>query len=152
MNLWDALSEQSTHRLWLIGGLIVLGLGMLVGEPGIASIGLAALITAVLALTVPSIAIQLIVWSILSLALAVVLRGLVSNQPKPSQWQTEAEVTMMIPEGRVGEVAYEGTLWKAKCDIANLQVAEGELVYVVGRQGNTLIVMPTRLMNSPDLS
>ncbi|MEL6223516.1 MAG: NfeD family protein [Cyanobacteria bacterium J06626_14] len=152
MNLWDVLSEQSPHRLWLISGLVVLGLGMLVGEPGIASIGLAALITAVLALSVPSISVQLIVWSILSLALAIVLRGLVGQKTKPSQWQTEAEVTMTIPEGRVGEVAYEGTLWKAKCDIADLQVSQGELVYVVGRQGNTLLVMPVRFMNSTDLS
>ncbi|MEB3211668.1 MAG: NfeD family protein [Leptolyngbyaceae bacterium] len=152
MNLWDALSDQSPHRLWLIGGLIVLGIGMLVGEPGIASIGLAALITAILALSVPSLAIQLIVWSILSLALAIVLRGLVSQKPKPSQWQTEAEVTVMIPEGRVGEVAYEGTLWKAKCDIADLQIPQGELVNVIGRQGNTLIVMPVRFMNYSDMS
>ncbi|MEM7770058.1 MAG: NfeD family protein [Cyanobacteria bacterium P01_E01_bin.6] len=148
MNLWDVLSQQSSHVLWLIGGVVFIGLGMLIGEPGIASIGLAAIITAVVALSVPSIAIQLLVWSVLSLALAIVLRGLVSQQPKPSQWQTEAEVTDVIPAGRIGEVSYEGTLWKARCDLPDLQVPKGELVHVVGRQGNTLIVMPMRLIDS----
>lgn len=142
MTIWDALSKQSNDTLWLIGGLVFLGLGIFIGEPGIAAIGLAAIITAIAALSVPSLAIQLIIWSILSVALAVVLRGLVSRKPRDYQQPTEAEVTEMIPAGRNGEVSYEGTLWKAKCSIPDLSIDQGELVHVVGRQGNTLIVMP----------
>lgn len=149
MSMWEALSGQSDHTLWLIVGIVFLGLGILVGEPGIAAIGLAAIITAIAALSVPSLSIQLIIWSILSLALAVVLRGLVSRKPQNDhQWQAEAEVTEAIPEGRTGEVAYEGTLWKAKCDIPDVRLPRGELVHVVGRRGNTLIVMPTRFIDS----
>ncbi len=142
MSIWDVLSNQSNHTLWLISGLVFLGLGALVGDPGVAAIGFAAIITAIVALSVPSLSIQLMIWSILSIALAVILRGLVSRKPQPMRWQTEAEVTTMIPEGRTGEVSFEGTLWQAKCDSPHLQVLKGELVNVVGRQGNTLIVMP----------
>ncbi len=146
--IWDVLSDQSNHTLWLISGTVFLALGIVVGDPGIAAIGIAAIITAIAALSIPSLAIQLIIWSILSVALAIVLRGLVSRKPQSQQWQTEAEVTEIIPPGRTGEVAYEGTLWKAKCDIADLRIPKGELVNVVGRQGNTLIVIPLRMIDA----
>ena len=148
MSIWDVLSDQSNHTLWLIGGVVFLGLGIFVGEPIIAAIGLAAITTAIVALSVPSLSLQLVSWCILSIALAVVLRGLVSQKPRALQWQTEAEVTEVIPEGRTGEVAYEGTLWKAKCNVPELWVSKGELVHVVGRQGNTLIVIPLSFVDS----
>lgn len=143
MNVWELLSNQSTHTLWLMSGLFFLAMGMLVGEPSIAAIGLAAIITAIAALSVPSLSIQLIIWSILSVSLAVVMRGMVPREINEFRRQVEAEVTGFIPKNRAGEVAYEGSLWKAKCQIPDLEVPEGSLVHVVGRQGNTLIVLPT---------
>ncbi|NET47674.1 MAG: NfeD family protein [Merismopedia sp. SIO2A8] len=143
----DFFSNQPSYNLWLFGGLIGLIFGMFIGEPGIAAVGLAAIITAIAAISISQVAVQFIVWAILSAALAVVIRGMVpkeSNELKPS---TEAEVVMDIPRGYTGEVSYEGSLWKARCQISDVTIPAGEQVHVVGRRGNTLIVIP---MKFPD--
>lgn len=147
MDVWDLVIQQSSHTLWIIGGVAFLGLGLFVGEPSLAAIGLAAIITAIAALSVSSISIQLIIWSVLSVSLAVVMRGMVPQQETDFRRQVEAEVTSFIPRGRAGEVAFEGSLWKAKCQIPDLEVPEGEIVQVVGRQANTLIVLPLTFLD-----
>ncbi|MGJ3249727.1 MAG: NfeD family protein [Elainellaceae cyanobacterium] len=143
MNWQDLTTAQSEQALWLMGGLMFLMLGMLVGEPSIAAIGLAALITAIAALNIPSVAVQLLLWSILSISLAVVMRGMVPKQSAELQSNIEAEVSDTIPQGGTGEVAYQGSLWKARCQVSDMAIATGQAVYVLGRQGNTLIVLPT---------
>ncbi len=142
MDVWGSMASQSSHTLWILGGISFLGLGLFVGEPSLAAIGLAAIITAIAALSVPSISIQLVIWSLLSVSLAVVMRGMVPQQETDFRRQVEAEVTGVIPPRRYGEVAFEGSLWKAKCQIPDLEIPEGEIVHVVGRQANTLIVLP----------
>ncbi|MGB3494786.1 MAG: NfeD family protein [Elainellaceae cyanobacterium] len=147
MNFEELFISQSSHTLWILGGVSLLGLGLFVGEPSLAAIGLAAIITAIAALSVPSISVQLIIWSILSVSLAVVMRGMVPQQATDFRRQVEAEVTGVIPPGRAGEVTFEGSLWKAKCQIPDLEVHEGEIVHVVGRQANTLIVLPLSFLD-----
>ncbi len=143
MNWQDLTSAQSSQTLWLIGGMMFLMMGMLVGEPSIAAIGLAAIITAIAALNVPSLSVQLLVWSLLSISMAVVMRGMVPRESADLQLNTEAHVSDSIPLGGVGEVAYQGSLWTARCQISDVAIATGQSVYVVGRHGNTLIVLPT---------
>lgn len=143
----DFLSNQPSHNLWLFGGLIGLAFGMAVGEPGIAAVGLAAIITAVAAITIPQLVIQLIIWVTLSVALAIVMRGMVPKESTDLAPSTEAEVVMDIAPGYAGEVTYQGSLWKARCQVSDIAIPSGELVQVVGRKGNTLIVVPTRLLD-----
>lgn len=147
MDVWGSIASQSSHTLWILGGVAFLGLGLFVGEPSLAAIGLAAIITAIAALSVPSVSIQLILWSVLSVSLAVVMRGMVPQQETDFRRQVEAEVTDLIPPGRAGEVAFEGSLWKAKCQIPDVEVPAGEIVHVVGRQANTLIVLPLSFLD-----
>jgi membrane protein implicated in regulation of membrane protease activity len=148
VNFFQLVSSQPAHVLWLLSGLLFLGVTMLVGEPSIAALGFAALITAVVALTVPSLLKQILIWGLLSISLAIVMRGMVPNQSKELEPPSAAAVSQPIPAGGVGEVTYEGSFWSARCQVSDVAIASGETVHIVGRQGNTLIVMPSTFVDS----
>jgi membrane protein implicated in regulation of membrane protease activity len=76
------------------------------------------------------------------------MRGMVPKESSDLRPSTEAEVVIDIPPGYAGEVAYEGSLWKARCQVSDIAIPTGEQVHVVGRRGNTLIVIPTRFLDS----
>ena len=144
------VSSPSSFTIWMIAGFVFLLLGVSVGEPTAASLGIAAIITAIASLTVVSTSIQVVLWGILAIALTVVLRGMV---PMPSHYEqpdTEAVVSEAIPRGGVGWVSYEGALWKARCQISDVEIARSQTVQVVGRQGLTLIVLPVDFPNEYD--
>lgn len=145
----QALALSNIHILWLVGGFIFLGLGLVIGEPVAAALGLAAIITAIAALSVPSVLMQLLIWGILSIALSVVLRGMVPKKSKDLRGNIDAIVSETIPKGGLGVVSYEGAIWKARCQISDITVTPGQTVQVVGRQGNTLLVMPTTFADEP---
>lgn len=147
MDLSEFIAEQP-YTLWLLLGFLFLFLGMVVGEPVVASLGIAALITAMAALTVASLPTQVVIWGILSIALAIVLRGMVPKQAKDLSPNTVAIVSETIPKGNIGLVSYDGALWKARCQISDITISPGETVEVVGRQGLTLIVLPTTFPDS----
>jgi membrane protein implicated in regulation of membrane protease activity len=147
VDLSEFIAEQP-YTLWLLLGFLFLFLGMVVGEPVVASLGIAALITAMAALTVTSLPTQVVIWGVLSLALAIVLRGMVPKQAKDLSPNTAAIVSETIPKGNIGLVSYDGALWKARCQISDITISPGETVEVVGRQGLTLIVLPTTFPDS----
>lgn len=147
MDLAELMAEQP-YTLWLVLGFLFLILGMLVGEPVVASLGIAALITAMAALTVQSVTVQIVIWGVLSIALAIVLRGMVPKPAKDLGPSTMAIVSETIPRGGVGLVSYGGALWKARCQISDITISPGETVEVVERQGLTLIVLPTTFPES----
>lgn len=148
MNIEQIIVTQPTY-VWLVGGLVFLGLGLTVGEPIFAALGLAALITAIAALTVKTWMSLFIIWSILSIALSVVLRGLVPRRSKDLNPERDATVSETIPRGGVGLVSHEGALWKARCQISDVAIAPGQSVRVIGRQGLTLIVLPLEFSDEP---
>jgi len=143
------LALSNIHILWLVGGFVFLGLGLVIGEPVAAALGLAAIITAIAALSVPSVLMQLLIWGVLSIALSVVLRGMVPKKSKELRSNIDAIVSETIPKGGLGVVSYEGAIWKARCQISDITVTPGQTVHVVGRQGNTLLVMPTTFADEP---
>jgi membrane protein implicated in regulation of membrane protease activity len=120
-----------------------------VGEPVVASLGIAALITAIAAITVKSLAIELILWGVLAICIIIVLRGMVPKENRDLSPDAEATVSEIIPKGGVGIVTYEGSLYKARCQISDIMIMPGEIVQVVARQGLTLIVMPTNFSDEP---
>lgn len=136
------LLNQPAEVLWLLVGLGCLGVSLVAFEPTIAAIGIAALITAIAAMTVQPVPLQVMIWAVLSIALALVLRGLVPKESQELRSPEEAEVSVAIPPGGEGEVTYEGSYWTARCQISDVAIAAGQTVHVVGRQGNTLIVLP----------
>lgn len=143
MDLFEYLLNQPAHILWLIGGVGCLVIAMLAFDPLLSALGISALITAIASLTIQNVGAQLLIWGILSIALAVVFRGFVPRESKDLQPATDAIVSKSIPSGGMGEVSYEGSYWSARCQISDVTIASGQVVHVVGRQNNTLIVLPT---------
>lgn len=136
------LLSQPPHVLWLLTGLIFLVLCIPIAEPSIAALGFAALLTALISLYFPSVLIQIIVWGILTVGIALIFRGLVPNRSPQLEPSPIAEVSETIPPGGVGEVSYDGSLWRARCQISDVELRAGQPVHVVSRQGNTLTVLP----------
>jgi len=123
--------------------MLCLGLGILIPEPSIPALGIAAIITAIAAIYVPFPLVQMILWGVLSLTLASLMRWLMPKEAKTLKHDTEAWVRTAIPPGGMGHVIYEGTLWQACCQLPDVAIASQQRVYVVGRERNTLLVIPT---------
>ncbi|MEM6753369.1 MAG: NfeD family protein, partial [Cyanobacteria bacterium P01_C01_bin.38] len=58
------------------------------------------------------------------------------------------ETITQIPAGKTGRVLYEGNSWRARCDDEQAFIAAYQRVYVVRREGTTLIVMPENILHS----
>jgi membrane protein implicated in regulation of membrane protease activity len=145
------LANAPDHILWLVSGGVCLTLGMIVAEPTLSALGIAAVITAIAALSISQLGFQLLIWGILSVALALVFRGLVPGESRDLLPSREAKVSTAIPQGGTGEVSYEGSYWTARCQLTDLAIATGQMVHVVGRQGNTLIVLPISFPDEVDI-
>ncbi len=105
---------------------------------------------AVISLILPQFTLQVSLWLILSTLLIWLSRSLFT--PKHTSFSRgddhEAETLTEIPSGKTGRVIYEGNSWRAKCASQEYAIAPNEKVYVVRREGNTLIVVPETLLNS----
>lgn len=104
-------------------------------------LGISALFVAIVAHLLP-IGFQVVLWVILSIALILFSRRFVNRRAAFKLDATEAETLTEIRPGEVGRVCYEGNSWAARCESSNLDIPAGRRVYVVGRRGTTLIVMP----------
>ncbi|AFY34005.1 NfeD family protein [Calothrix sp. PCC 7507] len=113
--------------------------------------GMSAFVVALLSrVGLVSLWLQVVVWLLLSTLLVAGSRRFVQRRRRSSKIQdaTIAETLTEILPGRTGRVLYEGNSWQARCDDENLSVAPDQRVYVVRREGTTLIVMPENLLNS----
>ncbi|MGV0028724.1 NfeD family protein [Phormidesmis priestleyi] len=102
--------------------------------------GISALIVATLS-TVLSFNLQIALWVALSIALVMVSRRFVSRRAALKLDATEAQTLTEILPGETGRVLYEGNSWNARCE-TEVTIAPNQRVYVVGRKGTTLLVMP----------
>lgn len=141
--------EISPSGLWLIVGTTLCLLELLVPTAFTAvCMGVSALLVSLVALLLPSwIGAQIVIWMLLSCGLVIL--GYRINRKRTSrkiQASTEAEsLTAMVPN-QTGRVLYEGASWRAKCADGVESIAADEKLHVVGREGNTLIVMPMHLL------
>lgn len=132
----------------------IVGIGLMLCEfimPGLILFffGLGALITALVALFVPSLTMQLAVFGVASLVSLFTLRRLLKpvfmgkesavNEDTLSEGMggQEAEVTEAIAPGSAGKVMMNGTAWKAESEET---LAVGQTVVVAGQKSLTLIV------------
>jgi membrane protein implicated in regulation of membrane protease activity len=111
------------------------------------AMGISALLVAVTSLFLP-LNLQVLLWMVLSGALIWFSRRFVHDRAGRELDSTEAETLTEIRAGEVGRVLYEGNSWAARCDDVQMSIASQQKVYVVGRQGTTLIVMPQHLLHS----
>lgn len=112
--------------------------------------GVSAILVALMSLVIGNLWLQGLAWLSLSTFSVLYTRRLIS-QPRSKSKIREAiiaETLTQIPPGKAGRVLYEGSSWRARCDDPKLAIAPNAPVYVVGREGTTLIVMPENILHS----
>jgi membrane protein implicated in regulation of membrane protease activity len=109
--------------------------------------GASAIAVAAISLVIPSPAVQVILWLVLSTLGTIFSRRWLSPAKSTSLLRDshEGETLTEISSGAAGRVLYEGNSWRAICGDEKLAISCGKKVYIVGRQGNTLIVLPAEL-------
>lgn len=111
--------------------------------------GVAALLVAVVSLFLPVNSLLIALWVVFSIGLTMLSRRFFT--PKRATAITgddsEAKAIGGIPAGTTGRVLYEGNSWQAKCADETKDIAPNELVYVLDKKGNTLIILPTNMLN-----
>ncbi|MFQ3584909.1 MAG: NfeD family protein [Cyanobacteriota bacterium] len=133
---------------WIIIGLVLIAAELFLPELVAGSVGLAALLAGLLAYLGLPIWVQFSAWIGVSIVLIILSRRLVPHGSAHLEESREARAVTAIPAGERGRVSYLGSTWNAKCSIPTLEIQAGQDLYVVERQGNTLIVMPTKMLNS----
>ena len=111
--------------------------------------GVAALAVAVVSLFFPHNALLVSLWIVCSIGLTVVSRRFFTPKRKAEITgdDMEAKAVGGIPAGTTGRVLYEGNSWQAKCVDEARDIAPNETVYVLEKKGNTLIVLPIKMLN-----
>jgi membrane protein implicated in regulation of membrane protease activity len=112
--------------------------------------GISAFVVALVSLIFPQIALQVFLWLVFSIAFILLSRRLLPPPRRMTKIQDAivAETLTEIPAGKEGRVLYEGNSWRARCDDHNLAIAPNQKVYLVRREGTTLIVVPENLLHS----
>jgi membrane protein implicated in regulation of membrane protease activity len=136
--------------LWLLAGAVLCLMELFVPTAFVEfMMGLSAFIVAGIALVVPQFSLQVVLWIALSASLVVVSRRFLPHRNVASiEAAKEGETLTEIPPGQVGRVLYEGNSWRARCEDQHLLIGPKQKVLVVGREGNTLIVVPENLLHS----
>ncbi len=131
----------SPIAIWLLIGFTLILVEFFLPTAFIAFVmGVSALVVAALS-TVLSFNLQIALWVVLSIALVIVSRRFVSRRAALKLDATEAQTLTEILPGETGRVLYEGNSWNARCE-TEAAIAPNQRVYVVGRKGTTLLVMP----------
>jgi membrane protein implicated in regulation of membrane protease activity len=148
----------SPSMLWLLAGAILCSVELFVPTALVAFLmGLSAFVVAMVAWMLPTaFPLQVVLWLFLSTALVWLSRHFLPH-PRASKNldAKEAQTLTEIPAGQTGRVLYEGNSWRARCEdeLEALSeaipkgIAANQKVYVVRREGNTLIVVPKNLLH-----
>jgi len=133
---------MTATMVWLIVGAGLCFVEFVLPTAFIAFVlGLSALLVAIAAHLLP-LGAQVLLWVILSTVLVLISRRFVNRRAALKLDAIEAETLTEIRPGEGGRVSYEGNSWAARCEGSSINIPPGRRVYVVGRKGTTLIVMP----------
>ncbi|MBE9177382.1 NfeD family protein [Oculatella sp. LEGE 06141] len=136
----------SPWLIWLIAGVILCVMEFALPTAFIEfTMGVSAILVALLVWVLPqmSFGLQVVFWLVLSVGLTIASRRFVPQvKSRLLEDATEAKTLTEILPGENGRVLYEGNSWQARCGDEAVAIAPNQKVYVVERQGNTLIVMP----------
>lgn len=136
--------------IWLLGGAVLCLMELFLPSAFVEfMMGISALIVALLSIVgLTSLWLQVTVWLLISIMLIVLSRRFLQPQQRQSKLQNAilAETLTEIPAGETGRVLYEGNSWRAQCDDDKISLTPRQRVYVVRREGTTLIVMPEYLL------
>jgi membrane protein implicated in regulation of membrane protease activity len=147
LDFWQAMSLP---LFWLLVGGVLCVMEFVLPTAFIeATLGVSALVAAVVALVIPQFSIQVVIWMVLSVLANWALKRFVPKKtPYVLADSTEARTLTAIAAGQTGRVLYEGNSWQARCDDQEAAIGADEPVIVVGRKGNTLFIMPEHSIRS----
>jgi membrane protein implicated in regulation of membrane protease activity len=134
--------------LWLIAGAS-LCLFELVMPTAMISLflGVGALVMSALALILPAwLGLQVTLWIAFSSLTAWLGYRLMPKRSAIDFTNTEAQALTPISPQEMGRVMYEGSSWRAKCGDGVSIIAPQQQVHVIGREGTTLLVVPTYVL------
>jgi membrane protein implicated in regulation of membrane protease activity len=135
--------------LWLLIGVALCAIELILPTAFVSfAMGVSAVVVAIAAPILPHLGLQIVLWLTLSTACVFLSRRLMPAPHRHSKIQdaTVAETLTEIAAGKEGRVLYEGNSWRARCADEKLSVLPQQKVYVVSREGTTLIVMPESLI------
>lgn len=138
----------SPTLLWLLVGLALCSAELLLPTAFVAFVmGISALIVALVALVLPVVGLQVLIWMMLSLGFVWLTRRFLPPRKRSNSMDAvEARTLTEILPGEGGRVLYEGNSWQARCEDRQVTIPAGQQVYVVGRLGTTLMVVPQKLI------
>lgn len=133
---------------WLILGTVLCLMELFIPTAFVEStLGVSALIVAMVSLVMPLFNVQAALWMVLSLVFILFLKRFVPQRTPPILLDaTEARTLTAIAPGEAGRVLYEGNSWQARCDDEAITIGANQEVVVVRRKGNTLYVMPENVI------
>lgn len=139
---------MSPALFWFIAGVILCLMELFLPTAFVeATLGVSALLVSVVALVVPSLTIQIGLWLVFSVLTLASLRYFVPKRtPYTLADATEATTLTAIAPGETGRVLYEGNSWQARCEDLGTAIGIDQRVIVVGRRGNTLLIIPDRVL------
>ena len=135
---------------WIIVGVILCSMELVFPTAFVSlMMGIAALLVAIASLFLSQYTVLTGLWLIFSTGLIILSRRLFTPKRRISITGDDSEATAIsgIPAGSAGRVLYEGNSWRAKCADETRDIAPNEAVYVVGKKGNTLIVLPLAMLD-----
>jgi membrane protein implicated in regulation of membrane protease activity len=137
--------------IWLLAGIVLCLTELFLPSAFVAfMMGISAFGVALLSyLGLKSLWLQVVIWLLLSTLLVVFSRRFFQPPARKSKI-TDAvfgETLTEILPGQTGRVLYEGNSWRARCDDYKLSLSPQQRVYVVAREGTTLIVMPENVVH-----
>ena len=130
---------------WLIAGSVLCLMEVVFPTAFVAFLmGFSAILVAIVALVMPSSELQVFLWLCLSTILILLSRRWLRTKSRHSLIRDaqEGETLTDISPGKAGRILYEGSSWRARCEDDAIAISPHKKVYIVGRQGNTLIVLP----------
>ena len=136
--------------LWLVAGVVLCLLELFLPTAFIAfMMGISAFVVALVSLIFPQLALQVFLWLALSTAFVLLFRRFLPPQRQINKIRDAivGETLTEIPAGKEGRVLYEGNSWRARCEDYKLAIAPNQKIYVVRREGTTLIVLPENLLH-----
>jgi membrane protein implicated in regulation of membrane protease activity len=140
----------SASLFWLLVGLALCGVEAILPTAFTAfTMGISALMIAVIAILIPeAIGVQVMLWLALSVALVYLSHRFLPHRDRQKLLdRTEAEALTEILPGQTGRVMYEGASWRAKSADESITIQPHQPLYVIGREGTTLIVIAQNLLN-----
>lgn len=138
-------------QMWIMLGLVLILLEVVVPIPTLfiaGAMGAAAILVGILYLLPLPPFIAIFLWLLLSCVFVWYSRRWVPKDSARLQESVDAVVMSPILRGEFGRVKYEGVSWKARCEDPRVEIGQNEKVYVLRREGTTLIVLPERWLLS----